>query len=131
MRVPKRIAKAYLTVTRFAMSVTQIGDVHLGTRVIYKGREMYVSNGVAYPRWHLRETSPQTRDEVDSYVSATEDEFKKVLSLENIKNDATSWWRWYKTSWLSLDVARMSEGKQLSSIRILGKRRARGGRRMV
>lgn len=127
MRTTKeKLCLLYLTVTRMFISIAQTNRIHLGTNVVFKGKKMYVSNGHGRKRWTLREKPPMTEEDVDDFIFAYEDEFKKIVSFENIKNDSMSWWDWYKTSWLDIDASAMARGETLCSIRILGKNRAHG-----
>lgn len=127
----ERACCLYLGLTRSLISLSQVNQVHLGTQVIYNGKKMYVVNrhvcagGVVV--WELAsKRRPDTDDEVYTKINATEDEFDMILSLDNIKNDATWWWKWYRDSWLNIDYMAMARGEELCSVRIIGKEAAHG-----
>lgn len=117
-----RMARIYLSWTRFVISLTKTRELHIGTKVIYQGREYWISN-LAF-----RENLCKIRSVRDSRYSkiVPRKDVKKVRSLSNFTNDATAWWNWYRRSWLSIDARAMANGKTLSSIRILGHNRALG-----
>lgn len=121
----------YLGFTRFLISLSQVNQPHLRSQVIYNGEKMYVSQIIR----HIDNTTtyrlvakliPETDDEVYKIVYVSKDEFERVLSIDDIKNDATWWWYWYRDSWLNIDCIAMANGEELCSVRILGKDAAHG-----
>lgn len=121
-----QLCKFYLTVTRFIISLTKTREVYLGTRVMYNKREYSVSNCNSYIRGE--QIFKLSNAHFPFPVYAKRSEFYKSRDFDNLIHDATAWWNWYKHNWLELDARSMERFDQLSSIRALGKRKAKGKR---
>ena len=126
--VKAHIVFAYLCVTRFMISVSQVADYHIGDHVWYGGNEWWIANANKYNRDGERLYTLRNTWEVYEPEFATAAEIKKVRTIKNCMHSAMSWFNWYWTSWINLDLYAVMDGKPLSSVRILGKRRAHGGR---
>lgn len=105
-----KVCRAYLSATNFIRSLAHAGVPHIGTRVIYKGKEMYISTTASFPKWTLRELDDSG---FRKPVHATPKEFKMVKSFTNIAHNATYLWHWYKLNWLNTDSRLMSEGHKV------------------
>ncbi len=116
--------KCYLAITRFIISVSKANDIHLGTRVIYMGRECNVTGCNIILKGERVYKILDMRYQIPIYAKRTE--IKKVHDLDNFIHDATSWWKWYKNNWLELDAKSMVRYNQLSSIKIIGRKKKLG-----
>lgn len=126
--VKAHIVFAYLCVTRFMISVSKVKDFHIGDRVWYKDSEWWVANASRFNSDGERLYTLRNTLEVYEPKFATAAEIRKVRTIKNYMNSATSWFHWYWTSWINLDLRAVMDGEQLSSVRILGKKTAHGGR---
>lgn len=116
--------KLYLSITRFIISLTKFREVHLGTRVIYKHRHYCVSNCNSY--LNGEQIFKLSNEYFQFPIYAKRSEFRKEHDLDNLIHDVTAWWKWYEKNWLEMDARSMERFDQLSSIRCLGKAKARG-----
>lgn len=106
-----------LAIPAMRYSVARRHEFHLGTRVVYKGDEWYVSNGTCRPRWDIRKVADHSACE-----RVREDDMVKVRSMSNWRNDAFDLYGWWVESWSSLDIRDALDGNPLASLRILGAR---------
>lgn len=124
------LCKLYLSITRFFISLRQVGQYHIGTRVWFRDNEYVISHLNKYDRFGQIFTLTRIRRPKMAVqtppIYARETEITKVMTFENIWHNATYWWGWYKRNWLSLDSRSMSRDQTLSSIKILGRDRALG-----
>lgn len=115
MRTSKRnytLCRVYLSATNFIKSLTHVTRPHLGTRVMYHGREMYISNACYYNKFQLRDVDD--RAHYGTPVYANKHEVHIVNDFDNIRHNATYLWNWYKQTWLSIDARLMSEGHSVN-----------------
>lgn len=131
MNFEYKLCKLYLSITRFFISLCNVGEYHLGTRVRFRGVEYRIIHNAnmrdKFGRIYELERVQKPRMVVRSLpIHARESEITKIITFDNIWHDATSWWKWYKKNWLMLDTMDMVANRTLSSVKILGRDRAMG-----
>ena len=107
------LCKAYLSAINFVKSLTHVTRLHLGTRVMYHGREMYISNACYYNKFQLRDVND--RAHYGQPVYANTNDVNMVRDFDNVWHNATYLWHWYKQTWLSIDSRLMSEGQKVNA----------------
>lgn len=107
------LCKAYLSAINFVKSLTHVTRLHLGTRVMYHGREMYISNACYYNKFQLRDVND--RAHYGQPVYANTHDVRMVRDFDNIRHNATYLWHWYKSCWLSIDANLMAEGQKVNA----------------
>ena len=131
MNFEYKLCKLYLSITRFFISLSKIGEYHLGTHVRFRGVEYIVVHNAnmrdKFGRIYELERAQKPRTVVKVLpIYARETELTKVVAFNNIWHDAMYWWKWYKKNWLMLDAMDMVANRTLSSVKILGRDRALG-----
>lgn len=116
--------KCYLAITRFIISISKVSDIHLGTRVTYRGKEYNIIGCSIVLKGEQCYKIFDAKYQIPILVKQTE--IKKVRDLNNFIYDATSWWKWYKNTWLELDTKSMVRYNQLSSIKVIGRKKKLG-----
>ncbi len=90
------------------VSLKQVNKVHLMDSVIYDGKKCFVNNGVSAPIWDLCEEELKSDGTRNTY-RVHENDFKKIRSFRNLKNDLLYHYGWYMTCWYRIDLRNMCE----------------------
>ncbi len=99
----KEIVGLYLRTRALARSVRQVNRVHLMDEVIYNGKKCFVNNGVSAPVWDLCEKEWNLDGTRNTY-RVHENNFKKIRSYRNLKNDLLHNYDWYMLYWYKIDL---------------------------
>jgi len=82
-----------LKVEYIVQGIKNIYSINLGDIVIYDGKRYFVNNGASSPTWDLLEL------ESNEHIRVNSKDFKKEISIRNIKNAIRSTYRFQIGYW--------------------------------
>lgn len=87
--------KSFILKSRYIwLGIKSIFKLNLGDRVIYQGRVCGLYQGAYNPKWHLRDI-----ETLECFKYIHKDNFKKIISLDNMIWDIKHMYRFYMDYW--------------------------------
>ena len=105
------LCSTYLKIKHMLISISEFNKLHLMDRVIYNGQDCFINNMIYSDANgnRLYNILPEILDEngIRKGWLVPRSAFKKKFCWLNIKNDLTSYYRWWRDYWYDIHLRDM------------------------